>query len=97
MGLVQVIIDDSTDKIITGTYEFDRENGGTILVPHGTSFPESPQAHELFWRDDEAKLYKRNAGNTAWDALVSAVAAHKTSHEPGGSDALTVEDRKSVV
>lgn len=89
MSIVQVVIDDSANKVITGVWLFEGE--GKLAIPHGSSFPSSPIAHEFFWRDDEAKLYKRNASNTAWDALVAAVAAHKTTHEPGGSDALAVD------
>lgn len=71
-GLVQVIIDDSTDKVVTGTIEYDRDNGGTLKIPSGTSFPGTPSAGEVFWRTDENKLYRRNDLNTAWD-LVEAV------------------------
>lgn len=91
MPLIQIIIDDSTSKIITGTYEFDRANGGTLLVPSGSSFPGTPAAKELFWRTDEAKLYRRSDANDAWVAVVSAVAAHATTHQPGGSDAMTID------
>lgn len=91
MGFVQVIIDDTANKVITGTYSFDRAGGGVLEVPHGTNFPASPQAHELFWRDDESKLYKRNAANTAWDSVTSVAVSHASTHEPGGSDALTVD------
>jgi len=91
MSIVQIIIDDSTSKVITGTFEFDRDNGGTLIVPSGTSFPGTPEAKELFWRTDESKLYRRNDANDAWVAVTSAVAAHKTTHEPGGSDAMAVD------
>jgi len=91
MPLIQIIIDDSTSKIITGTYEFDRTNGGTLLVPSGSSFPGTPAAKELFWRTDESKLYRRNDANAAWVAVVSAVATHATTHQPGGSDAMAVD------
>jgi hypothetical protein len=86
MGLVQVIIDDSTDKVISGVFVFDRDSGGVIKIPHGTAFPVSPLADELFWRDDESKLYKRNGTNTTWVAVVAAVAAHASTHQHGGAD-----------
>jgi hypothetical protein len=91
MPLIQIIIDDSTSKIITGTYEFDRANGGTLLVPSGSSFPGTSAAKELFWRTDEAKLYRRDDANSTWVAVVSAIAAHATTHQPGGSDAMAVD------
>jgi hypothetical protein len=79
MAFVQVIIDDSTDKTITGTYEFDRSDGGILIVPSGTSFPGSPVAKELFWRSDEGKLYRRTDANDAWDS-VSATALTESQH-----------------
>lgn len=91
MPIVQIIIDDSTSKVITGTYEFDRANGGTLLVPSGSSFPGTPAAKELFWRTDEAKLYRRDDTNTAWVTMTAAVAAHATTHQPGGGDAMAVD------
>lgn len=72
MSIIQVIIDDSTNKVITGTHEFDRSGGGVLLIPSGTSFPGSPVAKELFWRSDEVKLYRRDDGNTAWEAFSSS-------------------------
>jgi hypothetical protein len=71
MPFIQVIIDDSTSKIITGTFEFDRANGGTLLIPSGSSFPGTPAAKELFWRTDEVKLYRRNDANDAWETGAS--------------------------
>jgi hypothetical protein len=88
MPIVQIIIDDSTSKIITGSYEFDRAGGGTLVIPSGSSFPETPAAKELFWRTDEGRLYRRSDANDAWVAVVSAVAAHHASHESGGSDVV---------
>jgi hypothetical protein len=82
MGLVQVIIDDSTDKIIVGLHEYDRDSGGTLIGSSGDSFPTVPVAGEWFWRTDESKLYRRNDGNTAWTAVVAPVATHAI----GGSD-----------
>lgn len=89
-GYVQVIIDDSTSKIITGTHEYDRDNGGTLIVPSGTSFPGTPEAKELFWRTDENKLYRRNDGNSAWEAAEGTLVAHADTHEDGGSDEISV-------
>lgn len=80
MSIVQVIIDDSTNKTVTGTYEFDRGNGGVFIAPSGTSFPVTPTAKELFWRSDESKLYRRNDGNTAWDP-VSVTALSENQHK----------------
>lgn len=81
MSIVQVIIDDSANKVITGVWMF--EGTGKLVIPHGNTLPASPAANELFWKDDEAKLYKRNTGNTAWEAVVSAVAVHGSAAHSG--------------
>jgi hypothetical protein len=66
---VFIVIDESTSRVITGEYEWDRDNGGTMIIPYGASFPGTPVARELFWRTDEKKLYRRNDGNTDWEAV----------------------------
>jgi hypothetical protein len=68
---VFIVIDDSTPKTITGIYQFDSESGGKLVMPSGTEFPTSPEAGECFWRTDERKLYRRNNGNTGWDAVLA--------------------------
>ena len=83
MGIVQIIIDDTTNKIISGSYSFDRGEGGILEIPHGTGFPGDPQANELFWRTDEQKLYFRNSSNTAW---VLNLPTHASIHQNGGGD-----------
>jgi len=96
MSIVQVIIDDTASKVITGTYEFDRVAGGTLLVPSGTSFPGTPAAKELFWRTDEAKLYRRSDANDAWVAVTAVPASHASTHQPGGGDAMAVDAAAST-
>lgn len=85
-NVVHIVIDDSTNKVITGVHEYNRDGGGTLIIPAGTSFPGTPQPGELFWRTDENKLYRRNSSGTAWEAVSAAVVAHATSHQNGGSD-----------
>jgi len=68
-GVSVVYVEDSSDKTITGAWYFDRDNGGVLSIPFGTSFPASPEADELFLRTDTMILYKRNTGNTAWDSV----------------------------
>jgi hypothetical protein len=58
MSIIQVIIDRTTSMIIEGVYEFDREYGGSLVVPAVNSFPTSPVAGEFLWRIDEQKLYR---------------------------------------
>ena len=65
----QVLIDDSSDKTISGVQIYDRDNGGTFVVPAGTAFPGSPVGGELFWRTDISSLYRRDDGNAAWAEL----------------------------
>ena len=83
MSLIQIVIDDSTNKTVTGVYLFDRVNGGKLAIPHGSSFPDPAMADELFWRDDETKLYKRNSGNSAWEA-------------PSGGSGITEAQHKAL-
>jgi len=83
-GATIVVIDDSTSKVIAGVYEFDRDDGGILIVPSGSTLPASPEPKELFWRTTDSKLYRRNDGNTAWDAITAAVEAHLI----GGSEHL---------
>lgn len=65
----QVLIDDSSDRVISGVQVYDRDNGGTFVVPAGTAFPGSPVGGELFWRTDLSSLHRRDDGNTAWVEL----------------------------
>ena len=81
---VFIVIDESTSRVITGEYEWDRDNGGTLIIPYGASFPGTPVARELFWRTDENKLYRRNDTNTAWVAVSGT----------GGGETLPVEVHK---
>lgn len=68
--VAQVIIDDSSNKTITGVYVFDRSCGGTFVAPSGTSFPVSPTtAGEIFFRTDTNEIYRRNDTNTNWDSI----------------------------
>ncbi len=64
-----VYVEDSSDKTITGAWYFDRDNGGVISLPFGTSFSSSPEANEFFLRSDTMIMYKRNSGNTAWESI----------------------------
>ncbi len=49
MPFTQVVIDDSTSKIITGHHEWDRTNGGVFVGPADTVEPGSPEVGEWFW------------------------------------------------
>lgn len=88
MPVVQIVIDDSTDKTITGYYEFDRDNGGTLVVPSGSSLPGTPTAKELFWNTTDGILYRRNDGNTAWDAIIATASAHALGGSAHSADTL---------
>lgn len=88
--IAQINIDDSSNKTITGTVEYDRTNGGSLIAPSGASFPISPVAGEIFWRTDEQKLYRRDTANTAWESVTALLAAHASSHASAGSDPITI-------
>ena len=69
IGIVHVVIDESTPRLIAGVYEFDRGAGGTLVIPAGTSFPASAVAGELFWRTDDKKFYRRDSTNATWEGV----------------------------
>jgi hypothetical protein len=66
-GVVQIVIDDSTDKIVTGRIEYDRANGGTFIGPYGTTLPASPEDYEWFLKTDTNELYYYNG--TSWELI----------------------------
>jgi hypothetical protein len=88
MPVVQIIIDDSTSKVITGSYTFDSDNGGILVIPSGSSFPGATTAKQIFWRTDESKLYRRNDSDTAWVAVEAAAAAHDLGGSAHNADTL---------
>lgn len=67
--ITQILINDSSDKTITGVIVYDRALGGTLALPASTSFPVNPTAGEVIWRTDLNTIYRRNNLNTAWDSL----------------------------
>lgn len=71
-GIALLYFDDSSNKNITGTHQWDRDNDGILIPPSGTSFPGTPAAGEIFWRSDQNQLYRRNDGNTAWEAVTGS-------------------------
>ena len=91
MGIVQVFLDPSAPWIITGPVEFDVTEGGHLKLPQGTAFPTdpAPESGDFFHRTDENKTYRYNG--TTWVLGVAAVAAHASSHQPGGSDTMAVD------
>lgn len=95
MGLVQVIIDESSPRTIAGTYEFDRASGGALVCPAGSSFPTDPINGEWFWRTDESKLYRYDGAT--WQAIVADVAVHAVTHESGGADEISVNGLSGVL
>lgn len=69
LQVVQVVINDGSNKTITGIYDFDRACGGTLIPPNGSAFPVSSSAGEVFFNNGDEVLYVRNASNTAWISL----------------------------
>jgi hypothetical protein len=92
MPVVSIVIDGSTSRVITGTYEYDRDNGGTLKMPSGSSLPGTPAAKEVFWNTSDSKIYRRNDADTAWVAVEATAAAHASSHQSGGGDAIKLDD-----
>jgi hypothetical protein len=71
-GVVQIVIDRTTDIVVAGIREWDRANGGIMIGPGGTSFPATPEANEWFLRTDTNELYRRDSSNSNW-ILISSV------------------------
>ena len=92
-GVSIIYVEDSSDKTITGAWYFDRDNGGVLSIPFGTSFPASPEADEFFLRSDTMTFHKRNSGNTAWDSVLATAAAHT---HPGTDITSQVADSDKV-
>jgi hypothetical protein len=68
--IVQVLINDDSDRTITGIILYDREQGGTFIPPAAAAFPATDlQAGELFYRTDEDVLYRRNEANDGWTVV----------------------------
>lgn len=88
LAIVQVNIDDTSDRTLTGTSTFDRDNGGVLIPPQGTSFPGSPVEGEWFWRTDEQKLYRRGA--SSWESVTASAGTHASTHKGDGADAIAV-------
>jgi hypothetical protein len=88
-SIVHIVIDDSTSKVITGTYEWDRTNNGKLIIPAYNGEPSSPSAGEFYWDISTNVLYRRNDTNTDWDAQESLAALHASTHEVGGDDLVT--------
>jgi hypothetical protein len=69
VAIVQVNINDSSDKRITGAYQFDRDCGGILSIPSSTAFPVTSYPGEIIWRTDTNTIYRRDDSNIAWIAL----------------------------
>lgn len=66
MPIIPIVIDDSTDKVITGQISYDRASGGKLIIPSASTHPTSPVAKEIYWNTTTNKFYRRNDGNTDW-------------------------------
>jgi hypothetical protein len=78
-GVIQVIIDNTSDMAITGTRVFDRGNGGTFVGPGGDALPTpgtgTTTANEWFFKTGTgAGLYRMNDDNDEWVFIAGAVA-----------------------
>lgn len=71
--VAQIIIDDSSDKTISGAWVFDSANGGAIAIPAGSTFPTDTHPGDIFWNTTNNTIYRRNDSNTAWVAETSPI------------------------
>lgn len=72
IDLTYVLFNDGSNKNHTGLIGFDRNAGGALQIPSGSTFPSTPIGGELFWNSTSGTLYIRNPGNTAWITLGGA-------------------------
>lgn len=95
MGFEFVIINDSSNKTISGIIIYDRSLGGVLGMPFVADSTErnalSAVSGEVVWQVDEGTIYRYNG--TTWDAIDVNVAAgsldHGTVHTPAS---LTDDD-----
>ena len=64
--IAQIMIDDSSDKVITGVWTFDSSLGGSLAIPSGSSFPSTTHPGEIYWRTDQNIVYRRDDTNSFW-------------------------------
>jgi hypothetical protein len=89
IGITQVLINDDSDRTVTGVIVYDRDNGGTLVIPAGSAFPVVDLIPgELFFRSDLMILYRRNDANDAWESSSAAPTAHAPTHIEGGTDVI---------
>jgi hypothetical protein len=81
-GIVHVV---AAVPVTRSEYESEAHHG----LAHGTAFPSSPVERQLYYRDDEHKWYIYT-GSSWVELTVATVAAHKTTHQNGGSDEINV-------
>jgi len=73
LHVIQVVIDDSSNKTITGIWQFDRVLGGTLIMPSSSAFPlNSVQPGEMFWNTSNNVIYRRDNTNTSWIPLTGS-------------------------
>lgn len=89
IGITQVLINDDSDRTVTGVIVYDRDNGGTLVAPSGSAFPTTDLIPgEVFFRTDLMTLFRRDDGNTTWEASSATPTAHAPTHIEGGSDVI---------
>jgi hypothetical protein len=84
-----IFIDPQNNYVVTGVIEFDRSQGGTLVIPAGTALPASDLvAGEFFYNTTTNQLFRRNDANSGWDSIQSTPAPHASTHIDGGSDVI---------
>jgi hypothetical protein len=82
LQVVQVVINDASNKTITGVYDFDRACGGVLIPPSGPAMPVSAYAGEVFFNTTNLALYRRDDNNATWDVLTATTSSlTPVSHE----------------
>jgi hypothetical protein len=69
LQIVQVLINDQSNRTITGIIQYDRNLGGTLIIPSGSSLPLSGVAGEIIWNTSDDTIYRRDDSNTIWEPV----------------------------
>lgn len=72
MKYVITNVDESSDRVLTARWSFDRTAGGVLQMSAETLFPTASHARELVWNIASASFYVRNDFNTAWRLAANA-------------------------
>ena len=84
---VVVKVDESSNRIISGRYDFDHDNGGALVLPRVSELPADGVGGEVVLKTDTGAVYRFDG--QSWNRVVANPSAHGASHEKGGEDEIS--------